>query len=62
MLSCWVIELAGVAESVTCTVNCVVPVAVGAPVMAVMVCPVTFALFVVMVSPLGSEPLETVQV
>jgi hypothetical protein len=47
---------------VTCTVNCVVPVAVGVPVMAVMGWPVTFALFVVMLSPAGSEPLDTLQV
>jgi hypothetical protein len=55
-------ELAGFAESLTCTLNGVVPVAVGVPVMAAMVCPVMFALFVVIARPLGSEPLETLHV
>jgi hypothetical protein len=61
MLSSWVIELAGFAESLTCTLNRVVSVAVGVPVIAVMVCPVVFALFVVIAKPFGSGPLETLQ-
>src|SRR5260370_25844398 len=61
MLSGWVIEPAGFAESETFTVNCVVPVAAGAPAIAAMGCPVVFVLFVVMANPIGREPLEPLQ-
>src|SRR5260370_38153943 len=62
MLSGWVIEPAGFAESETFTVNCVVPVAAGAPVIAVMAFPGVFCLVRVMAKPMGRRPLAAAPV
>src|SRR5260370_36153525 len=55
MLSGWVIEPAGFAESETFTGNCVVPVAARAPVSPLIGFPVGGWVFVVTANPMGRE-------
>src|SRR5260370_12275945 len=56
MLSGWVIEPAGFAESETFTVNCLVPVAAGAPGSALPVCPLVVCVLLGMAKPKGRKP------
>src|SRR5260370_22141513 len=57
MLSGWVIEPAGFADSETFTANCVVPVAAVAPGSALIVCPLGVSLFLGKANPNGTETL-----